>query len=393
MAGSPGNRQMYRTPNTGSFAPEIELLEYFGDRSTITRYRKAMDLRYGTNPHQPAAFYVPVGARGLALGGLHELKTGKGGMSATNLQDMNNALRILKYFGPKACAIMKHILPCGFATEAPGRERLADVYRTALDCDERSAFGSVVGFNRAVDRETAEAIMALFTEAVVAPEYEDGVLGVFERAQRAGRGLNRDIRIVKVSNMDGLPKFHGEGSAPRNFYALDDGSIITEEGYLSQVRGREDLKVVTQRQPKEEEYANMLLAWRLCEFVRSNAVVAAKEGRSIAIGTGKTERVGAVEEMISTAYKKARYRARKYSLAAPDKLDAYVQAVHGDLPGAAVASDGFFPDSDSIEALAPQLVEAIIQPGGSIKDDEVIAACNKYGITMAFTGSRCFAHL
>ncbi|MBI4552298.1 MAG: IMP cyclohydrolase [Candidatus Latescibacteria bacterium] len=366
-------RNLYFTANVGEFPDQFDCLG--------VTYVKVTDLRYGTNPHQPAAYYRPAHATALVLGQHRVLKEGKSGLSQTNLEDMNGALSILKYQTGPAAAVMKHVNPSGVAVGLSG-ETLRTVYVRARDCDTQAAFGSVVGFNRPVDRSTAEEIMTTVVECVVAPGYEPSVLALFEDFKRFGK--NRDIRVVEVPGLDQLPKFIGdETEGHREIKVLGDGSLIMAVPFLSKIRSSEDLipaeaehktrgTVRIERRLTAREAQDLLFAWYTTIGVRSNAVVIARNGTTLAVGTGQQDRVGAVEQAIEKYQRKYRGEER--------------------IEGAVMASDGYIPFRDSIDMAARAGVAAIVQPGGSIRDYECIDACNEHGIAMVFTGERCFSH-
>ncbi len=343
-------------------------------------YQKIEDLRYGTNPNQGAAFYRPAGESSLVLGAMEILKSGKGGLSQTNLEDMHHALSIVKYFERPACAVMKHLNPSGAALQFRDEPQV-EVYRKAREADSRAAFGSVVAFNTTVTAGTAEEIMTTVVEAVVAPDYESAALAAFEDYQRFGR--NRHIRVVKVNNLGSLPRFEGDNTAGHlEVKVFGDGSLVLAEPFLTSIRGPQDLvpaeaengegvKIVCKTVPAADQVQDLLFAWYVNFNVRSNGVIIAKDGVTLAVGTGQQDRVGAVEQAIEKAVTYAGAEA---------------------LRGAAISSDGFFPFRDSIDRLAQAGISSVIQPGGSLRDWEVVEACNEHGIAMVFTGERCFSH-
>jgi len=351
-------RRMYRTKIEEEFPEEIKLV--IGGEEIV--YGKAMSLRYGENPHQPAALYAPE-AGALTVGGMEILKTGKGGLSMTNVEDVNNSLRIVSYFDEPACAVMKHVNPSGVAVRNAPDEPLKRTYAKARDCDGQAAFGSVVGFNREVDAETAEEIMSTYVEAVVAPGYEEGCMEHFEE--------KKNFRVIKVEGIYEASRFAGDPLYPLDISVQTDGSMILQAPMLTKIRGPDDLEFVTEREATPQELKDLIFSWYVCMNVRSNGVVLSKNGSTLGIGTGQQDRVTAVK------------------LA----LEKTVGQGHGDeVPGSVLASDGFFPFSDSIELLAEYGVSACVQPGGSIRDKSVIKACDDHGIAMAFTGERCFRH-
>ena len=365
--------KMYFTSGGRVFPEKAEVLGL--------RFEKVEDLRYGTNPTQGAAFYRPVsGPAGAVIGGMELLKTGKGGLSQTNLEDIHHALGIVKYFERPACAVMKHLNPSGAAVQF-AEEPQVEVYRKARDCDSRAAFGSVVAFNTIVTADTAAEIMSTIVEGVVAPAYEAEALDLFEDFERFGR--NRHLRVIRIPNLDKLPRFEGDETfGVREIKVFGDGSLVVAYPFLTAIRGPQDLKparaegkdgtaVECSKNPTPAQARDLLFAWYVNFNVRSNGVVIAREGRSLAVGTGQQDRVGAVEQAIA--------KAVNYSGAES-------------LKGSALSSDGFFPFRDSIEICARAGIASIIQPGGSLRDWEVVEACNEFGIAMVFTAERCFSH-
>jgi phosphoribosylaminoimidazolecarboxamide formyltransferase/IMP cyclohydrolase len=350
-------KRLYRTRLEESFPDTIKLV--IGDEEI--EYVKAQSLRYGENPHQPAAFYAPRKGT-LTVGAMKVLKTGKGGLSQTNIQDMNNALNIVRYFEEPACAVMKHVNPSGVAAAREG-DSLKTVFQRARDSDSVAAFGGVVGFNCRVDAETAREMLAGYVEAVIAPEFDAGAMEVFEE--------KKDLRVIQVDNIYALSRFVGEEQWPLVMSTMTDGSFVLSAPMLTKIRGPDNLRWVTERRGTAKETTDLVFAWYVNLNVRSNGVVLADDRQTLGVGTGQQDRVIAVKQ----ALEKAADRGHKERL-----------------KDAVLASDGFFPFPDSIELLAQYGVKACCQPGGSIKDDEVIAACNKHGIAMAFTDERCFRH-
>jgi AICAR transformylase/IMP cyclohydrolase PurH len=365
-------KQMYRTRTEGDFPAAIDVLG--------RAYTKVEDLRYGTNPHQPAAFYRPADGQNLVLGAYEILKTGKSGLSQTNIEDMHHAVGILKYMQRPACAVMKHCNPSGAAIQV-GEMPLVDVYRRARDADAQAAFGSVVVFNTEVDAASAEEIMQTIVEGVAAPSFAPEALEAFNDFDRFKR--NKQIRIVKLPALSGLPKYIDEGTGVLEMKVFDDGSILLAQPYLSRVKGPEDLvpaycehkkkgRVDIARTPTAQELDDLLFAWYVNIHVRSNGCVIAKNGQTLAVGTGEQDRVGAVAQAVAKV-------AEKYK---------------GDqtLEGAVMSSDGFFPFRDAVDAATSKGVSAIVQPGGSVNDFDGIVACNEAGAAMVFSMERCFSH-
>jgi len=327
------NRNTYLSKNVGNFAETITV----GEKT----YIKVEDLRYGTNPHQPAAFYKPEDAS-TPVGDMKILKTGKSGLSQTNLEDISYALNIVKYFlDIPACAVMKHVNPSGAAVQC-GDETQKEVYIKARDCDARAAFGSAVAFNQEVSAETAAEIMSSFVECVVAPSYDPKALEVFNDQETYK--LNKHIRIIECRNIDSLPKYTGEGTPLHNtIKVLADGSLVIAAPLTTSLKSVEDLKTAeaenkrcgiqkSEKQATQQQMKDMLVAWYINLNVRSNGVVMVKNGQTLSVGTGEQDRVGAVEQAIWKYQNKYEGEAT--------------------LDGAVMASDGFFPFEDGVEVAA-----------------------------------------
>lgn len=352
-------RKIYRTAQKEGFPESIKLIigqktiEYSKVQWRIDGLDRG--LRYGTNPHQKAALYKPADSQG-GIGNVEWVKWGKDGPSATNVEDGSHGLRIVRYFDEPAVAVMKHLNPSGVAA-GHGGQKLSEVYMRARDADPRAAFGSVVAFNHHVDKSTAEELSKTFVEVVYAPDYEQSALTILN--------TKKDIRVGKVPRPLDDP-IH------QDIIALDDGSLIFEDSYSTAIKSTDDLKrlsIATKRLPSEGEYRAMLHAWWTACEVRSNSVVFWKSGVSVAIGTGQQDRIGAIETCIEKAHRYGH-----------------------DLNGSVMASDGFLPKVDNVEAVAKEGVSAIIQPGGSIEDRELVRACNQHRIAMVMTGERSFRH-
>ena len=301
------------------------------------RAPKLMDLRYGENPHQQAALYGRPGA-GIAGG---EKLHGKE-LSYNNLVDLDAAYQLAVEFSAPAVAIVKHTNPCGCAEQ----DSLAAAYRKALECDPVSAYGGVIGVNRAVDEETAREIAKLFVEAIAAPDYSPEALAILT--------ARKNLRLMRV-------------------HAGDDRLVVKSisGGYLAQTADRATLErsqavVKSQRQPSEEEWKALEFGWKVAKHVKSNAIVYARAGQVVGVGAGQMSRVDS-----------ARFGAMKAILP---------------LAGTAVASDAFFPFADGVEEAAKHGATAFIEPGGSMRDAEVIAAADRLGAAMVFTGVRHFRH-
>jgi len=365
-------KQMYRTRTEGDFPEEFTCLG--------RNYVKVENLRYGTNPHQPAAFYRPADGAGLVLGAYEILKTGKSGLSQTNVEDMHHAVGILKYMQRPACAVMKHCNPSGAAIQV-GDMPLVQVYERARDADAQAAFGSVVVFNTTVDLDTAEAIMQTIVEGVAAPGYAPEALEALNNFEKFKR--NKQIRVMRIPEPSILPKYIDEGTNIKEMKVFDDGSIVLATPYLSRVKTVDDLvlaynehktkgRIECARKPTAQELDDLLFAWYVNIHVRSNGCVIAKNGQTICVGTGEQDRVGAVEQALVKA--KQKYKGSET------------------LEGAVMSSDGFFPFRDAVDAATSQGVKAIVQPGGSVNDYEAIEACNEADCSMVFAMERCFSH-
>jgi phosphoribosylaminoimidazolecarboxamide formyltransferase/IMP cyclohydrolase len=343
-------------------------------------YEKVDDLRYGTNPHQTACFYRPV-AGNAVIGGMRVLKTGKSGLSQTNLEDISYSLNFCKFFDKPACACMKHVNPSGAAVAVPG-DSLIDIYRKARDCDPRAAFGSVVAFNVPVTAEVAAEIMSTFVECVVAPEITAGALDVFND-QETYR-LNRHIRVLQCGDLAGLPKYVGDQvDGYRTIKVLADGSLVVADPLLSHVHGVEDFspasgsdktlgEVRATVEATPQQLDDLLTAWYINLNVRSNGVVIVKNGGALAVGTGEQDRVGAVEQAVWKFEQK--YEGQET------------------IDGAVMASDGFFPFPDAIEVVAKAGVTAVVSPAGSLGDAKVVSRANELGVALYHAPERIFSH-
>ncbi len=366
------SRKSYLSQNLGDYP---ELASVFGNE-----YQKVDDLRYGTNPHQTAAYYKPVGAP-TPIGDLEILKTGKSGLSQTNLEDISYSLNICKNFDRPACACMKHVNPSGAAV-AIESDSVKDVYVKARDCDPRAAFGCVAGFNAEVDEETAVEIMSSFVECVVAPAITDAALAVFNDQERFK--LNRHIRIIRCGDLSLLPKTVADAThVLRTIKVLADGSLIIADSLLSHMGSVADIKKASAENKKvgliestvaasDQQLEDLLTAWFINMNVRSNGVVIVKNGVALAVGTGEQDRVGAVEQAVWKYEKK--YEGKET------------------INHAVMASDGFFPFYDAVETAAKAGVTAIISPAGSVKDADVIKRANEIGVAMFHAPERIFSH-
>lgn len=307
---------------------------------------KVMDLRYGENPHQQAAFYRDLWPVPGTLATFAQLQ-GKE-LSYNNLADADAAWECVRQFERPACVIVKHANPCGVA-QGPD---CGSAYELAYATDPTSAFGGIIAFNRTLDATTARTILERqFVEVLIAPDYEPGALDAARK--------KANVRVLRIP--------HGEGRNAIDIKRVGSG-LLVQTADIREV-ARDELKVVTQRAPTEAELADLLFAWRVAKFVKSNAIVYAKDGRTVGVGAGQMSRV--------VSAKIAALKAEEAGLA---------------VPGSVMASDAFFPFRDGIDAAAAAGIRAVIQPGGSMRDAEVIAAADEHGIAMVFTGIRHFRH-
>ena len=302
------------------------------------RFDKVADLRYGENPHQKAAMYSDGSGRGVASG---EQLQGKE-LSYNNIVDLEAAWELAQEFEEPVCAIIKHTNPCGTAT---GRT-LAEAFKKALEADPVSAFGGVIGVNRVIDAEAAEEMAKLFVEAIAAPD--------FSAEARSRFAAKKNLRLVKIT-----------AAEVRWTLKHVSGGILVQDADRRPLT-EADLKVASKRPPTAEEMRALLFAWKVCKHVKSNAIVYARDGQSVGVGAGQMSRVDS-----------AKIGAMKAVLP---------------LKGTVAASDAFFPFPDGVEEIARAGSTAIIQPGGSVKDQEVIEAADRSGLAMVFTGVRHFRH-
>jgi phosphoribosylaminoimidazolecarboxamide formyltransferase/IMP cyclohydrolase len=311
-------------------------------------YEKVQDLRYGENPHQQAAFYRDVTPRGPSVSNARLLQ-GKE-LSFNNIADADTAIECVRQFSEPACVIVKHANPCGVAVAADPRAAYDRAYRT----DPTSAFGGILAFNRPLDAATVSTILERqFVEVLAAP-------AILPEA-RAALAAKPNVRVLELGD---LPVDHG---AELEFRSVS-GGLLAQTRDLGMVR-RDQLQVVSRRQPTPAELDDLLFAWRVCKFVKSNAIVYAREHRTLGIGAGQMSRV---------------YSSRIAAMKAADEKIA--------VSGAVMASDAFLPFRDGLDVAAEYGIGAVIQPGGSLRDAEVIAAADEHGMTMVFTGMRHFRH-
>lgn len=322
--------------------------EVFFPDALAVAFRKKQDLRYGENPHQPAAFYADPLATGASVATARQLQ-GKE-LSYNNIADADTAIECVRQFDAPACVIVKHANPCGAAVAAG----TLDAYLRAYEPDPTSAFGGIIAFNRPVDAETAAAIVERqFVEVIAAPAYAPDAL--------AALAAKQNLRLLQTGPLD------ASASAAVELKSVAGGLLaqFRDDGAID----AQSLRQVTRRAPDSAELTDLLFAWRVCKYVRSNAIVFARGGRTVGIGAGQTSRV------ISTR------------IAAMKAADANLA-----VDGSVMASDAFFPFRDGLDAAGELGVRAVIQPGGSLRDAEVIAAADERGIAMVFTGMRHFRH-
>jgi len=315
-------------------------------------FQKTLDLRYGENPHQKAAMYSDGSGAGVANARQLQGKE----LSYNNIVDLQAAWDLAQEFDEPVVAIIKHTNPCGTATG----KSLAKAYKRALECDPVSAFGGVIGVNRPINAETAEEMHKLFLEVIAAP--------AFDEAAKAKFATKKNLRLVEVIDPRSPGRIRPEATASdsRNWVLKNiSGGLLVQDADIRPLQDA-DLKVVTQRPPTPEETRALLFAWKVCKHVKSNAIVYARDGQTVGVGAGQMSRVDS----------------------------AKIGAMKAQLPlkGTVAASDAFFPFPDGVEEIARAGATAIIQPGGSQRDPEVVAAADRLGLAMLFTGVRHFRH-
>jgi len=301
-------------------------------------FNKVMDLRYGENPHQKAAMYSDGCGKGVANGCQIQGKE----LSYNNIVDLQAAWDLAREFDEPVCAIIKHTNPCGVATG----KTLAEAYKKALECDPVSAFGGVIGVNRPLDADAAEEMAKLFLEVIAAP--------AFDEPAKARFAAKKNLRLVEITD------------APEKWVLKNvSGGVLLQDADVRRLE-ESDLKVVTKRQPSPSEKRALLFAWKVCKHVKSNAIVYARDGQTVGVGAGQMSRVDSCK----------------------------VGAMKAVLPlkETVAASDAFFPFPDGVEEIAKAGATAIIQPGGSMRDQEVIEAADRLSVAMIFTGVRHFRH-
>lgn len=330
----------------GTISEEAEKREF---SNTFNRqYRKVQDLRYGENPHQNAAFYVEENNKTASISTAKQIQ-GKE-LSFNNIADTDAALECVKQFEEPACVVVKHANPCGVAVA----ENIMAAYELAFATDPTSAFGGIIAFNRELDEVTAKAIVdRQFVEVIISPCISDAARNILSE--------KKNVRVLECGQWDETT------SEYLDFKRVNGGLLIQDRdtGMVS----REDLKVVTKRQPTEEQFKDLLFAWKVAKFVKSNAIVYVKNGQTIGVGAGQMSRV---------------YSAKIAGIKAED--EGLV------VEGSVMASDAFFPFRDGLDAAGKVGISAVIQPGGSMRDQEVIDAADEHDIAMVFTSQRHFRH-
>jgi phosphoribosylaminoimidazolecarboxamide formyltransferase / IMP cyclohydrolase len=321
----------------------------FPETLTLT-FEKVQDMRYGENPHQKAAFYREIGKKKGSITDAVQLN-GKE-LSFNNINDTNGALELLKEFTEPTVVACKHGNPCGVGSA----DNILDAWKKAFEADKVSIFGGIVVVNREVTLELAEEMKKIFLEVVVAPSYDEKALAVLQ--------TKKNLRVLELKDI----------GVPQDEYAYDlkkvNGGLIVQN-IDSKLLVKDDLKVVTNRKPSDKEMEDLLFAWKVVKFVKSNGIALAKNKQTVGIGPGQVNRIWAVKQCVEHAAELIGEDATK---------------------GAVLASDAFFPFDDCVEAAHKAGITAIIQPGGSIRDEDSIKKCNEYGIAMVFTGMRHFRH-
>lgn len=425
-------KKMYSTILGDSFPMEMTIS--FGDQKLVYRKKtwkiKRQDgsidergVRYGENPDQEAALYELVNGN-LTLGNCHFIEPGNGLVSGItvadmlqvgkhpgkiNLTDIDNGLNIIKYLMDKpAAVILKHNNPCGAAIG----DSQASAFSKALRTDRIAAFGGAVVLNRSCDKETAEMLAANYLEVVSAPDFEDGSLQILMKS--------KNLRIIQIAGIDRLVDF--EKFRFIDFKSLIDGGIIVQQSARNSIRAIDDLKPATatwhgqeyrcERQPTAREFDDMIFGWAIEHGVTSNSVLYVKNGCTVGIGTGEQDRVGVAEIAVHKAYIKyadilcfdahgigyadleLAIAEGKQDKAAKEAIDQQVRHDRAGLPGSVMISDAFFPFRDGADVGIGQGISAILQAGGSLRDFEVIEACNTASpkVAMMFTGQRSFKH-
>ncbi len=411
-------KKMYTTIMDDHFTPKMEISFIDHDTRQTLFYEKVVwtidnvkkGLRYGENPGQEAALYRLVNGN-LLLGEIETIQPGRYLASdiellqsgkhpgKINLTDADNALNILRYFTDKpTVVIVKHNNPCGVARS----DSLENAYEKAYMADRIAAFGGCIAVNMPVDRATAESISKQYAEVVVAPDFEEGVMGIFEK--------KKNLRLIRINNINRLQTFVGKRCV--EFKSLIDGGIIAQWSFVPSARFKKDLVLAEceyksktykiKRKPTDREYDDLLFGWLVESGITSNSVIYVKDSVTVGIGTGEQDRVGVAEIARDKAYRKLcdRYCFEIHGvpynnlkdLPKKEEIDNRVTDERGGLIGAAMVSDAFFPFRDGVDVGIQEGITSVIQPGGSVNDYQSIEACNEAGVTMVYTGQRSFKH-
>jgi len=306
-------------------------------------FNKHSEMRYGENPHQSAASYVTPGNKepNILNATIHQGKK----LSYNNIMDADGALACVREFEEMACVVVKHANPCGVAI---GND-LLDVYERAFNADSLSAFGGIIAFNRGCTKEVASAISKVFVEIVLAPSFDPEALKIFKK--------KKNLRVLEIGEF-------GKREKKVEVRNVDGGILVQDTD--TKILTKDDLTIVTRREPSEKEIETALFTWKVLRHTKSNGILIAKDGTTVGLGAGQVSRVDAVHMALRKGGENVK--------------------------GGVLASDAFFPFRDSIDTVKDSGISTIIQPGGSIRDQEVIDACNEYGFSMIFTGTRCFKH-
>ena len=316
--------------------------EKLSDDFTLT-FSKHSEMRYGENPHQAAAAYTIPGDRSnnILNAKIHQGKK----LSYNNIMDADAALSCLKEFNSTACVIVKHANPCGVALGA----NMLNVYKRAFNADSLSAFGGIIAINQPCDDILAKEISKVFVEIVLAPAFTKKSLEIFSK--------KKNLRILEVGNIHSREQL----LEVRNVV----GGVIVQETDTS-ILSEDNLQVVTENKPSDSDIKTMLFGWKVLKHVKSNGILIVKDNTTVGVGAGQVSRV--------------------------DSVDIAMNKSGDSIKDSILCSDAFFPFRDSIDKIAGSGIKAVLQPGGSVRDDEVISACNEHGIAMVFTGQRCFKH-
>jgi phosphoribosylaminoimidazolecarboxamide formyltransferase/IMP cyclohydrolase len=410
-------KQMYKTVMDDHFPSQLEVSFIENNQRQTLYYEKVTwtidhikkGLRYGENPGQEAALYRLINGNliladtkciqpgNYLVSDIELLQSGKH-PGKTNLTDADNALNILRYFSDTPTAvIVKHNNPCGVAKD----NQLLSAYEKAYAADRIAAFGGCIAVNRAIDKATAEAISSQYAEVIVAPDFENGVMSIFEK--------KKNLRVIQIQNIDQLQKYVGQRTL--DFKSLIDGGLIVQWSFVPKTLSPKNCQLAScefkgkrytiKREPTSREYDDMIFGWLIESGVTSNSVIFVKDGVTVGIGTGEQDRVGVAIIATDKAYRKLadRYAYEKFQKPYTDldkeeaeNISNQVKTEKGGLIGASMISDAFFPFRDGVDIGIKQGITSVIQPGGSNNDYQSIEACNDADVTMVYTGQRSFKH-